>query len=168
MGTWPLPEGTYDPGLDGVDIHEGVKLYGLFDVGYNKFSAPASVEGFAPVSSMAELVIGTWCVLNAPSGYDYVLVFAEPTPDNGGRAYSKEFYIEKIRKSIDAGRPVIGFGLVTDVYACLITGYFDGGEGLFVSSCQKGQSYTSDWYDKCRRILVVGEKTGERHNVPAE
>jgi hypothetical protein len=114
------------------------------------------------VTSPEELILGTWCVLNAPSGYDYVLAAAEPAPDNGGRAYSKDFFIGQIRKSIDAGRPVIGFGLVTDVYACLITGYYDGGEGLFISSYQKWQCYTTDWYDKCRGILVVGEKTGER------
>jgi hypothetical protein len=83
------------------------------------------------------------------------------------RAYSKDFYIGKIRESIDAGRPVIGFGITSSVYACLITGYYDGGDGLFVRACRPlGGSprgyYTSDWYDKCRGILIIGEKTGER------
>jgi AraC-like DNA-binding protein len=162
VGTWPLPAGTYDPSLDSVGIRDGVKLYGMFDSRYHKRPVPASVEGFDPVPSMDDLILGTWCVLTAPSGYDYVLIATEPTAENGGRVYSKEFYIEKIRRSIDAGRPVIGFGLVTDVHACLITGYYDGGDGLFVSSYQKQGSYTTDWYDKCRGILVVGEKTGER------
>jgi AraC-like DNA-binding protein len=162
VGMWPLPEGTYDTGLDGLGIPDGVKLYGLFDSHYNKKPAPATVEGYDPVLSMEELILGTWCILHAPSGYDYVLVASGPEAENGGRVYAKDFYIDKIRRSIDAGRPVIGFGLVTDVYACLITGYYDGGDGLFISSCQKQGSYTADWYDKCRGILVVGEKTGER------
>lgn len=144
MGTWPLPAGTYDPGLDGLGIPDGVKLYGLFDSRYNKRPAPASAEGYDPVLSVDELIPGTWCVLNAPSGYDYVLVAAEPEEESGGRFYTKEFYIDKIRRSIDAGRPVVGFGLVTDCHACLITGYYDGGEGLFVSPCQKQGSYTSE------------------------
>ena len=73
---------------------------------------------------------------------------------------TKEFYISKIEASINAGRPVIGFGLVTDVYSCLITGC--DGDALTVSSYQTDVVTTSDWYDKCRGILVVGEKTGER------
>lgn len=96
-------------------------------------------------------------------GYDSEYYSEDDTPDaNGGRVYAKEFYIEHIRRSIDAGHPVIGFGLVTDVNACLITGYYDGGDGLVVSSCQEGVSRTTDWYDRCRGILVVVEKTGDR------
>ncbi|MDR1600290.1 MAG: hypothetical protein LBS11_10555 [Oscillospiraceae bacterium] len=82
--------------------------------------------------------------------------------DSADRAYSKPSYISKIKSSIDSGRPVVGFGLVTDAYACLITGYYDDGDGLFINSYQKGQTYTSSWYDTCRGILIVGDKTGER------
>jgi hypothetical protein len=96
-------------------------------------------------------------------GYDSEYYVEDITPvAAGGRGYAKEFYIEHIRRAIDAGRPVIGFGLVTDVYACLITGYYDGGNGLCVSSCHTQERRTANWYDRCRGILVVGEKTGER------
>lgn len=113
------------------------------------------------VSIIPEIPLRTFGAL----GYESEYYSEDITPDDavpGGRVYSKAFYLEKIRHSIDAGRPVIGFGLVTDVYACLITGYCDGGDGLCVSSCQHQGSRTFDWYDKCRGILVVGEKTGER------
>jgi hypothetical protein len=160
VGTWPLPEGSYDPRLDGIGIPNGVKLFGLFGSDYNKMPAPENIDGYAKVSTLAELSGKAWCIVNAPSGYDYVAVSGAPDEDAGGRAYSKEFYLEKIKRSIDAGRPVVGFGLVTDVYACLITGY--DGDALTISSYQHGVTQTSDWYEKCAGILVVGGKTGER------
>lgn len=167
VGAWPLPEGTYDPELESLGIPDGVKIYGMFDSRYNKRPVPSSVEGYDPVSSVDELIPGTWCILRAPSGYDYVLVASDPKPENAGRVYSREFYIEKIRCSIDAGRPVIAFGITSKNHTCLITGYYDGGEGLFArafwpqSDSPRGY-YTDDWYDKCRGILIVGEKTGAR------
>lgn len=77
---------------------------------------------------------------------------------------------DKIKKSIDGGMPVIGFGItVNQPMACLITGY--GDNGLYTRSFQppKGAAYDSqeyfyseDWFENCFGLLFVGEKTGER------
>ena len=82
----------------------------------------------------------------------------------------KDLYFDKIKASIDAGRPVIGFGLTAPDYACLITGYDNDGLYCRAYWAPKGEGkknpdgyyYVSDWQDLCRGILVVGEKTGER------
>jgi hypothetical protein len=109
------------------------------------------------VSIIPEIPMQTFGAL----GYESEYFCKEIKPDN------KDFYIGKIKQSIDAGRPVIAFGITSHIYTCLITGYYNDGEGLFVRAYwPQGDTprgyYTSDWYDKCRGILVVGEKTGER------
>jgi hypothetical protein len=89
------------------------------------------------------------------------------------RKYSKEFYIEKIKRSIDNGRPVIGFGLTELNFTCLITGYCKNGDGLYLRAywSPKGTPegygnekyyYTEDWYEKCCGLVIIGGKTGER------
>lgn len=170
VGTWPLPEGTYDPGLDGCGINDGTKIYGLFDAGFNKLPAPASVEGYDQVDSIAKLSGKSWFVLNATSGYDYVLVSGADDKETDGRMYSKEFYLDKIKASINANRPVIGFGITDNQpYTCLIVGYDDGGLYTRAFWPPNGESrtseeyfYSTDWFENCAGILVVGAKTGER------
>ena len=121
------------------------------------------------VSIIPEIPRRTFAALGYESEYYY-----EPDISAGARAYSKEFYVEKIKRSIDGGRPVIGFGFTADVFTCLITGYYNGGDGLYMRAFwspagmpegyNEEEKYYSvdDWYDKCHGIVVVGEKTGER------
>ena len=90
------------------------------------------------------------------------------------RKYSKDFYIEKIRNSIDSGRPVIGFGLTELNFTCLTTGYRDGVNGLNLRAYWSPQGepegyggadnyyYTENWYEKCCGLVILGDKTGER------
>jgi len=110
----------------------------------------------------------TFAALGYESEYYY-----EPDISAGERKHSKEFYVDRIRRSIDAGRPVLGFGFTAEVFTCLITGYYNGGEGLYLRSFwspegkpegyDEEQYYSvGDWYGKCHGILVVGERTGER------
>ena len=119
------------------------------------------------VSVIPEIPRRTFAALGYESEYHY-------EPDiSGERMYSKEFYIEKIKSSIDNGRPVLGFGLTKDAFTCLITGYYDHGNGLYLRAywspegtpegCDEQKYYSIDnWYDKCHGIVTVGRKTGER------
>ena len=119
------------------------------------------------VSILPEIPRRTFAALGYQSEYYYEPdIFAD-------REYSKEFYMEKIKRSIDAGRPVVGFGFTAEVFACLITGYYGYGDGLYMRAFWSpsgkpegydGEQYYSvdDWYGKCHGILVIGEKTGER------
>jgi len=120
------------------------------------------------ISVIPEIPRRTFAALGYESEYHY-----EPDISAGPRKYSKEFYVEKIRRSIDSGRPVIGFGFTADAFACLITGYADDGNGLYLRSYwspegtpegyDTEQYYrTDDWYDKCHGVVTVGRKTGER------
>ncbi|MDR0287587.1 MAG: hypothetical protein LBI03_07795 [Clostridiales bacterium] len=90
------------------------------------------------------------------------------------RKYSKEFYIGKIKSSIDSGRPVIGFGLTELNFTCLVTGYRNNGDGLNLRAYWSPQGepegyggednyyYTEDWYGKCCGLVILGGKTCER------
>lgn len=89
------------------------------------------------------------------------------------RKYTKDFYIKKIKNSIDNNRPVIGFGMTELNFTCLITGYYNSGNGLYLRAYWSPKGipegydnekyyYTEDWYDKCCGLVVIGEKTGER------
>ena len=120
------------------------------------------------VSVIPEIPRRTFAALGYESEYDY-----EPDISAGPRKYSKEFYIEKIKCSIDSGRPVIGFGFTADAFACLITGYTDDGKSLYLRAYwspegtpegyDTEQYYRTDgWYGKCHGIVTVGRKTGER------
>ena len=57
---------------------------------------------------------------------------AERAPKNDERVATggKDEFITLIRREIDAGRPVIGFGIIGPPEACIIAGYRDGGETL--------------------------------------
>lgn len=88
----------------------------------------------------------------------------------GQRAYSREFYLGQIRASIDAGRPVVAFGVTNEEpYTCLVVGYDE--QGLFTRAFwpphgeprdSEAYFHSTDWYEKCAGILVVGARTGER------
>jgi len=119
------------------------------------------------ISVIPEIPRRTFTALGYESEYYY-------EPDiSGARKYSKEFYVEKLKASIDNGRPVLGFGFTKDAFTCLITGYYDHGNGLYLRAywspegTPEGydeQNYysTDDWYNKCHGILTVGQKTSER------
>ena len=121
------------------------------------------------ISVITEIPRRTFTALGYESEYCY-----EPDILVNTRQYSKEFYMEKIKRSIDNGRPVLGFGVTAANFACLITGYYDNGEGLHLraywSPEGKPEGYdddekyysTDDWYGKCHGILTVGGRTGER------
>lgn len=82
----------------------------------------------------------------------------------------KNACFDKIKKSIDSGRPVIGFGITVKMpMSCLITGYDENGvytrsfwppEGCEYNS--EEYFYSVDWYENCAGLLFVGEKKGER------
>ena len=96
-------------------------------------------------------------------GYESAYLTGEALADKAAAA-------AKIRASIAAGRPVIGFGVtVSAPMACLIVGC--GKDGLYVRACQPpeggeaGQAepyFVADWHEKCAGLLFAGEKTGER------
>ena len=123
------------------------------------------------VSIIPEIPMRTFEALGYASEY----YSEENRPGGGGddeRVHSAEFYFEQIKRSIDGGRPVIGFGFTELNFTCLITGYDDGG-GLYLRAYwpPKGTPgdfdtteyyYTKNWHGLCRGILVVGAKTGER------
>ncbi|MDR0916529.1 MAG: hypothetical protein LBN02_05000 [Oscillospiraceae bacterium] len=76
VGTWPLPAGAYDPGLDGNNIPDGVTIYGLFDAAYAPLPAPTAVTGYTAAADAASVTAGTFYVLTTSSGFQYVLVGA--------------------------------------------------------------------------------------------
>ena len=74
VGKWPLAAGTYDPALDGLAIPDGANIFGLFDSAYAPLPAPTSIAGYKTVRSVAKVVKGYYFVLNATSGYGYVVI----------------------------------------------------------------------------------------------
>lgn len=122
------------------------------------------------ISIIPEIPQRTFAALGYESEYIY-----EPDISVAPRKYSKDFYIEKIKRSIDCGRPVIGFGFTHENYTCLITGYHNDGNGLYLRAywspegkpqgfnSESDQYFTTEnWYDTCYGIITVGEKTGAR------
>jgi uncharacterized membrane protein len=65
---------TYDPGLDGQGIKNGVYVYGLFDAAYAPVAAPTALAGYTAAASAESMTPGSFYVLNASSGFGYVLV----------------------------------------------------------------------------------------------
>jgi len=125
-------------------------------------------SGCDEISVIPEIPRRTFTALGYESEYFY-------EPDiSGARQYSKEFYIEKIKNAIDSGRPVLGFGFTAAAFTCLITGYADHGERLYLraywSPENKPEGYdddetyycVGDWYGKCHGVVTVGRKIGER------
>jgi hypothetical protein len=88
----------------------------------------------------------------------------------GEAVTNKAACFDKIKRSIDAGRPVIGFGITVKMpMSCLITGY--DGNGLYTRSSRPPDGakhdsgeyfYSVDWHENCSGLLIAGEKTGER------
>lgn len=121
------------------------------------------------VSIIPEIPRRTFAAL----GYEYEYLY-EPDISVSPRRYAKDFYIAKIKKSIDAGRPVVGFGFTHQNFACLITGYYKGGDGLSLRAFWTPEGSpdgydtadhdyaTEAWYETCYGIVVVGEKTRAR------
>ena len=101
-------------------------------------------------------------------GYESEYIAGDALPD-------KEACLEKIKRSVDRGRPVVGFGITTAMpMSCLIAGYAD--QGLYTRSFwpphgEKHDSeeyfYSADWYENCAGLLLVGDKIGERLTGPA-
>jgi len=88
----------------------------------------------------------------------------------GEEVSDKNICLNKIKQSIDADRPVIGFGITEKMpMSCLIVGYDENGlytRAFWQPNGEKYDSeeyfYSSNWYEKCSGLLFVGEKTGER------
>jgi len=93
---------------------------------------------------------------------------------------NKPAFVDLIRREIDAGRPVIGFGIIGPPEACVITGYRDGGETLlgwnffqdmpeYASGIQKepcGYFVRRGWYEYPDTIAVLA--LGEQKEVPSD
>ena len=96
-------------------------------------------------------------------GYESEHLTGEAVNDKGA-------CFDKIKQSIDCGRPVISFGVTEKMpMSCLIVGY--DGNGLYTRSFwppngarhdSEEYFYSTDWHEKCSGLLIVGEKTGER------
>jgi hypothetical protein len=123
------------------------------------------------VSIIPEIPRRTFAALGYESAYLH-----EPDISAATRKYTKEFYIAQIKKSIDNGRPVVGFGFTHQNFACLITGYYKDGSGLYLRAFWTPEGSpdgydtmdhyyaTEAWYETCYGIVVVGEKTGARRS----
>ncbi|MEA4883169.1 MAG: AraC family transcriptional regulator [Clostridia bacterium] len=119
-------------------------------------------------------------------GRDYTLLCkTEHTAlPRGGRGDSgqvrtgdKPAFVELIKREIDAGRPVIGFGIIGPPEACIITGYRNGGETLlgwnffqempeFAAGIERepcGYFVREGWYEHpdTIAILALGEQKDE-------
>lgn len=96
-------------------------------------------------------------------GYESEYLPTEILPD-------KETCLKKIKRSIDSGRPVIGFGITVKMpMSCLVVGY--DGSGLYTRSFWPPEGakydaeeyfYSPDWYENCAGLLIVGKRTGKR------
>ncbi|QVK18294.1 helix-turn-helix domain-containing protein [Mycoplasmatota bacterium] len=99
-------------------------------------------------------------------GYDYkVLVKDEDEA-------SKQYYTQEIIKSINRNVPVLAFGVVGQSDCCIITGYDNMGDELIgwsfyqddpkynddLNYTVEGYFQKSNWYDKTKSIIIVGEK----------
>jgi len=93
--------------------------------------------------------------------------------------HTKEFYTDKIVKSIDAGRPVLArgifpqfenFGIVLEY--SVITGYDKNGEVLYGTSYfqqflkdQDTYFREEDWYDRCFGVITIGDRREPPSNL---
>lgn len=83
------------------------------------------------------------------------------------------WYRDRIRESLQAGRPVLAFGVVGPPECCLITGYDEGGDVLIgwnyfqdepgfgggLTFEPTGQFRKRDWFKQTHSIVLIGEKT---------
>lgn len=110
----------------------------------------------------------------AALGYEYAYYY-EPLGVDGARKYSKDFYRERIVDSINAGRPVIGFGITHhDPFSCVITGYAGKGDRLYTRTYWPSEQgpgiyepespycIVDHWYERCYGLAVFGEKRSPR------
>jgi len=96
-------------------------------------------------------------------GYENEVLTGEAVQD-------KAVCFEKIKGSIDGGKPVIGFGITTDApMSCLIVGYDDSGlytRAYFppqgAEADAKDYFYSTDWHEKCAGLIIMGDKVRER------
>ncbi|HEY3289675.1 MAG TPA: hypothetical protein VGK87_06070 [Anaerolineae bacterium] len=100
-------------------------------------------------------------------GYRWEWVLKETGRDNTERFRSQ------IRQSIDAGRPVIGFGVIGPPEPALITGYDDDGDTLIgwsffqnIPDFNRGVGFEPsgyfrkrDWFKDTECLVVLGERT---------
>jgi hypothetical protein len=94
VGVWGVTtsdgDGAHDPSLDGLGIPEGANVFGLFDAAYAPIDAPASITGYTAVGSVADVVPGTYFIIEGQFGYvviagaDGPFDAAPPVPPAGG------------------------------------------------------------------------------------
>ncbi|MDR3309863.1 MAG: hypothetical protein LBS90_00745 [Oscillospiraceae bacterium] len=74
-GAWPLAAGTYYPELDNAGIPAGAQVYSAYlmaeDYSATPLPVPPSLTGYTQVGTLAELVPGTWAVVDVV-GYPYI------------------------------------------------------------------------------------------------
>jgi len=88
----------------------------------------------------------------------------------GGELTDEAGYRRRIIESINAGKPVIAFGVIGPPEACVITGYDEGGDVLLgwnefqghgdVETEESGYFRVRDWYPKTHALLLLGETVG--------
>ena len=92
-------------------------------------------------------------------GYEYAYVerFAQ-TAD----AASETAWCERIIKNINAGLPVLAFGVVGPPECCVIAGYAEQGDVLLGRSYfykdSQGYFRQAEWYEKCFGLIEIGQK----------
>jgi hypothetical protein len=89
----------------------------------------------------------------------------------GGRLTEEAGFRAAIIESINAGRPVIAFGVIGPPEACVITGYDEGGDVLTgwnvfqddegAETEPSGYFRVGDWYGKTHALLLIGERAGK-------
>jgi RNA polymerase sigma factor (sigma-70 family) len=107
----------------------------------------------------------------APFGYGYTYLVDYERRDP---AATPERYQRLIVESIDAGRPVIGIGIIGPPEACVVTGYDRGGEvlygrsyfqvmkGLFPADfevTESGYFRVENWHGNCYGLIAPGKKS---------
>ncbi len=95
-------------------------------------------------------------------GYDYETVSHE----------KKEMMVKAIKRSINAHRPALVFGIIGPPECGIITGYEDNGETLrgysyFQDASIEGYYRQTDWYEKAEwvwkdSLILIGEKKQDR------
>ncbi len=111
-------------------------------------------------------------------GYEYELVMKT------GEADDEQIFREKIKRSVQEGHPVLGFGVLGPPECSLITGYDDDGEILIgwnffqdvpefnagVTFEPSGYFRKRDWCRDTMSLILVGDKVAghERHHTSRE
>ncbi len=89
-------------------------------------------------------------------GFEHEIVVKTNSPE------CEAEFRRKIIDSIELGRPVVAWGIVGAPDEGIIAGYDHGGDVLLGRSYfydgSKGYYEQADWYEKCRGLLLIGEK----------